>query len=96
MHTKIGKTAFTSLGNRVMQQYGDALEEIFSNTPLNIGDLIKSYLFSMNLVNGPEPIASNVPSTGQSMDMGDDFKLSMNSLMILSNQTAAQKRDILK
>ena len=95
MHTKIGKTAFTSLGNRVMQQYGNAIEEVFSNSPLNIADLVKSYLFSMNRVNGPEPIGSLVPSTGQSMDMGDEFKLSMNSLMILSNQTMAQNRDIL-
>jgi hypothetical protein len=95
MHTKVGKTAFTSLGNRVMQQYRDALEEKFSNTPLNIADLVKSYLFSMNRVNGPEAIASFVPSTGQSMEMVDEFKLSMNSLMILSNQTMAQNRDIL-
>ncbi len=95
MHTKVGKTAFTSLGNRVMQQYRNELEEMFANTPLNIADLVKSYLFSMNRVNGPEAIASLVPSTGQSMEMVDEFKLSMNSLMILSNQTMAQNRDIL-
>ena len=95
MHTKIGKTAFTSLASQIMEQYGPVLDEILSQTPLNISDLVKAYIFSMNRINGPEAIASYVPISEGAADAVTEFKVSMNSMMILANQTIAEKRDIL-
>ena len=79
MHTKIGKTAFTSLASQIMEQYGPVLDEILSQTPLNISDLVKAYIFSMNRINGPEAIASYVPISEGAADAVTEFKVSMNS-----------------